>query len=276
VTANVTGEINNLTQSVTGIVNNVQSNVASLVGGVGDKIAQLQNLVKTDVAAIGEKLGIDPSVFSGLDPAFASKITDQLASVAKNVPDNTNLGDLVKQGVSFAQVTGEKLKNLPAIQPKDIAPDAILDPALGAIATVKGNITSLISNASNFPPLTTINGVTNALGAVSAGATAALGNAQAILGSVASAQQMVNNTIGQAVGIANNVGSLAQNTIQGLSSAQALLGSVESNINNISQLTQNVTKTASNLGISVANQFGSLQQSPLTKLVQNNNIQGSV
>jgi hypothetical protein len=92
---------------------------------------------------------------------------------------------------------------------------------------------------------------------------------------VSAANSYVNNTIASAAGIANGVGSLSQNAITGFSPASIGLGSVESNFNTVNNLAQSVQRN-NNLGISVASQFGSLQASPLTKLVRDNNIEGSV
>jgi hypothetical protein len=272
VVTNVTNNVNSLAQSVTGIVNDVQTNVSNLVGDVTNKLAALQNTIATDLGAVTAKLGIDPSVFSGLDPKVASKLADDLANVAKLVPSGVDLKELVNQGVSFANVTKEKIANLPVFQPRDTAPAAIIDPALKDIAQANGSTTKLLSNLPNLPPLTDINKVTNAMGGISAGAVAAVGNAQSLLNSVASAQKYVNDTVGAAAGVINNVGSLAQNTVQGFSPASLGLGSVESNLANVTALTQNVTKTAGDLSSSVAAQYNSLQQSPLAKLVQDTNI----
>jgi hypothetical protein len=223
---------------------------------------------------VGSKLGIDPSALAGMSPDQISQMTSQLESVAKNVPENTDLGSLKDQGISFANLTGDKLKNLPAIQPKVTAPDALQDPALAAMLEEKyGSTKSLLAGSANLAPLTDINKVTNPAGILSAGSSLGFGNAQSLVGSVANANSLVNNTIGSAAGIANNVGSLAQNSIQGFSPASIGLGSVESNITNVANIAQ--SGVPNNLGISVASQFGSLQSSPLAKLVKDNNISGS-
>ena len=272
----VVASANNLTQSVTGLANNAQAAVGNLVGGVGDKIAALQNTIPTDLTAVGSKLGIDPSVFSGLGSSLASKLSAELSAVADLVPANTNLGDLVSQGVSFASITGEKLKNLPAIQPKDIAPAAIPDPSIAEIAGGNGSVGTLLGGTTNLPDLTDINKIVNPMGSASAAITAGLGNAQAITGAVNAAQNYANQVIGDAAGVVNNIGSMAQNTVNGIMPAGVNLGSVESNMATVANITQNPTAITDKLKTSVASQFGSLQQSPLTKLVQNSNIQGSV
>jgi hypothetical protein len=272
----VVASANNLTQSVTGLVNNAEATVGNLVGGIGDKITALQNTIPTDLSAVGSKLGLDPSVFSGLGSSLASKLSDELTAVANLVPTNVNLGDLVNQGVSFASITGDKLKNLPAVQPKDVAPAAIPDPSIASIAEGNGSVGTLLGGTINLPDLTDINKIVNPMGGASAAITSGLGNAQAITGAVDAAQNYSNQVIADAAGVVNGVGSLAQNAVAGVMPAGINLGSVESNMANIAALTQNPTAITDKLQTSVAAQFGSLQQSPLAKLVTNSNIQGSV
>lgn len=261
-----------LVQSVSTLASNAYSSVAGLVGDAKNNIAALQSAIPTDLAGVYKKLGVDPSVFSGLDPSVASKLADQLVAAAKLVPENVDLGSLKEQGIAFANITADKLKNLPAAMPKITAPSALTDPAFAEIAAKYGSVDTLLGGKANLPDLTNINNVTNPLGMVSAG----FGSLNAAAGAVSAANSYVNNTIGAAAGLANNVGSLAQNTVNGLSPANIGLGSVESNITNITNLTQNATNTFNNIGISVSSQFGSLQSSPLAKLVKDSNIQGSV
>ena len=268
--------VSSLVQSASNLASNAATNAASLVGGVTDKITSLQNTIPTDINAVASKLGFDPAVLSGLSTDLASKVADQLSAVAATIPPNTNLTDLVAQGVSFASITGDKIPNLPAIQPKASALVASLDPALSTIAQSNGSVSSLLNGSTNLPNLTDINKVTNSLGASAASLASGFGSAESLAGAVGAAQSFVNQTVGDAVGVANNIGSMAQNTINGIMPASVNLGSIESNLTNIANLTQNPTAAINKLGISVAAQFGSLQQSPLTKLVQNSNITGSV
>lgn len=261
-----------LVQNVSGLATKGASAVSGLVGDAKNAITGLQNTQLTDVASVGSKLGIDTSKLAGLSPELASKMTSELSSLADELPENTDIGSLKEQGISFANVTKDKLGNLPVIQPKTIAPIALEDPAFAEVAAKYGNVSSLRAGNINLNNLTDINKVTNPLGAVSN----TFGQGLSAFGNVAQANSLINNTIGSAAGIANNVGSLAQNSIQGFSPSSIGLGSIESNISTVANLTQNPGAQFNKLGISVNNQFGSLQSSPLTKLVQSNNIRDIV
>jgi hypothetical protein len=199
-------------------------------------------------------------------------MTAELSAVAKEVPPNTDLGGLKEQGLVFANITRDQLQNLPALQPKVSAPGTGIDAALSTIASGFGSVTGVLKGATNLAPLTDINRVTNSIGGSAAGADSILQSPQNILGTLSAANSLVNNTVASAAGITNSVGSLGQNFANGLSPASIGLGSVESNINNVS----NIAQRGTNLGVSVANQFGSLQSSPLAKLVRDNNIEGTV
>lgn len=273
---NVTAQATALTQQVTGLATQGFDKVSGLIGDAKNAITGLQNTIPTDFAAVGSKLGIDTSALAGLSPDLASKMASELESVAKNIPTNVDLNSLKEQGLSFANITKDKLLNLPAAQPKDIAPAAFADAGTADIANGFGSVDSLLGGKANLPDLTDINKVKNSVGTASAGLNATLGNANSVFGSISAANSYANNTIGSAVGIANNVGSLAQNSIQGFAPASVGLGSVESNINNVTNIVQASDKQFNNLNMSVANQYGSLQQSPLAKLIKDNNIEGSV
>lgn len=269
-------QTNPLVQNVTGLATKGVSAVSGLIGDAKNAVAGLQNTIPTDFASVGSKLGIDTSALAGLSPDLASKMTAELTQIAEKVPPNTDLGGLKEQGISFANITGDKLSNLPALQPKVTAPEALADPAFAEIAGQFGSLSPLTGGKANLAPLTDLNKVTNPLGGLTAGASGILQNAQSLTGSVTAANSYVNNAIGSAAGIANNVGSLSQNAITGFSPASIGLGSVESNITNVTNLTQSGIPGFNNLGASVSSQYGSLQSSPLAKLVRDNNIKGSV
>jgi hypothetical protein len=267
---------NPLVQSVTGLATQAYSQVSGLVGNAKNAITGLQNPIPTDFASVGSKLGIDTSALAGLSPDLASKMTTELSAVAKELPQNTDLGGLKEQGISFANITRDKLPNLPALQPKAIAPVSLPDPASLSIASSFGSVSPLLDGKANLSQLTDLNKVTNPLGGLAAGAAGVMGNAQSLFGSVSAANSYVNSTIASAANISNGVGSLSQNSLNGFSPASIGLGSVESNLTNVTNLTQASTNEFNKIGISVPNQFGSLQSSPLAKLVRDNNIEGTV
>jgi hypothetical protein len=269
-------QTNPLVQNVTGLATQAFGQVSGLVGNAKNAVTGLQNPIPTDFASVGSKLGIDTSALAGLSPDLASKMTAELTQLADKVPPNTDLGGLKDQGISFANITGDKIPNLPALQPKAVAPFALVDPAYKDVVAQFGSVSPLIGGRANLAPLTDLNRVTNPLGGLTAGASGILQNAQSLTGSVAAANSYVNNTIGSAAGIANNVGSLSQNAVTGFSPASIGLGSVESNITGVANLTQSASSDFNKLGVSVSSQYGSLQNSPLTKLVRDNNIEGTV
>jgi hypothetical protein len=269
-------QTNPLVQNVTGLATQSFNQISGLLGDAKNAVTSLQNTIPTDFASVGAKLGIDTSALAGLSPDLASKMTTELTQLVKDIPQNTDLGGLKEQGIAFANITREKLPNLPALQPKTVAPFALVDPAYKDVVAKFGSLTPITGGRANLAPLTDINKVTNPLGGLTAGASGILQNAQSLAGSVTAANSYVNNAIGSAAGIANNVGSLSQNAIAGFSPASIGLGSVESNITNITNLTQNPISNFNRLGSSVASQYGSLQTSPLAKLVRDNNIEGTV
>jgi hypothetical protein len=269
-------QTNPLVQNVTGLATQAFGQVSGLIGNAKNAVTGLQNPIPTDFASVGSKLGIDTSALAGLSPDLASKMTTELTQIADKVPPNTDLGGLKEQGISFANITGDKLSNLPALQPKVSAPAALSDPAFAEIAGQFGSLSPLTGGRANLAPLTDLNRVTNPLGGLTAGASGIMQNAQSLTGSVTAANSYVNNAIGSAAGIANNVGSLSQNAISGFSPASIGLGSVESNITNVANLTQGPSSEFNKLGVSVSSQYGSLQTSPLAKLVRDNNIEGTV
>ena len=268
-------QTNPLVQNVTGLATQSFNQVSGLIGNAKNAITGLQNPIPTDFASVGSKLGIDTSALAGLSPDLASKMTTELTQLAEKVPPNTDLGGLKDQGISFANITGDKIPNLPALQPKTVAPFALVDPAYKDVVAKFGSVSPLIAGRANLAPLTDLNNVTNPLGGLTAGADGVLQNPQAIFGSVSAANKYVNDAFGSAAGIANNVGSLSQNAITGFSPASIGLGSVESNITNVANLTQSASSDFNKLGVSVSSQYGSLQNSPLTKLVRDNNIEGT-
>ena len=252
-------------------------NISNLVGNAANAVSSLQNPIPTDILAVGSKLGIDPSVISGLSPSLASKVTKDLTSIAEAVPENSSLNDLENQGVFFAKMTNSNLPNLPPVQPSVSTPLPVPDPALMSVVVQNGTVDALLNGNANLPALTNINNVSNPLGGLTAGLLNGAGSAQGILGQVQSVQTQLNGVLSSKVGVSNPVGSLNQNSVGIINPASVGLGSVESNIITNNSIVQAVSNNPiGKLSNSVVSTFGSNQQtSPLAKLIKNSNIQGS-
>lgn len=276
------------TQAVTGITNagasaynavagigqslsTLGTDVAGVVGKAKDSIYAVQNSFLNDPAAVGAKLGIDPAAISGMAANLQNQLTKDLAAVASLVPDNVNLKDIANQGIDLGKLVKEKLANLPAVPLPSIAPGPLIDSALALAEQAGKSAVDLLKGATNLSPLTDVAGIKNAIGSDAAGAVAGFGNVNAIVGQITAAQNQANAVIGSAMGVANNIGSLGQNALNTINPANVNLGSVESNLNTVKNIVQDGSNYAGDLAKSAAAQFGSQQQSPLTKLVSDNN-----
>lgn len=266
--------INSLPQEVATLAN---SNVAGIVGDIGNTISKIQNSVPQDLTGIAARLGIDPAKLSGLGSEFSSKIIDQLQTVADLVPENTNITELDRLGLYFDEIGGFQLPNLPPINPQVPAPEALVDPALDLIINPNGTIAGVLGGETALAALTEINKVNNSLGNVTAGIESRLGEASALIDQLSSIQNQVNSVVGDSLGVINQVGSLAQNSISAINPASVGLGSVESvagSVNSIAQTTRNLSNS---VATTVNVQFGSRQsENPLTTLINNANIRGSI
>lgn len=292
------GNIANIKDSAVGLANNVadaissipgitslpqdvsklaSSNVAGLVGDIGNTISKIQNAVPQDLTGLASRLGIDPSKLSGLSNNLSSKVLDQLQTIADLVPENTNITELDQLGVFFDKIGGFQLPNLPAVQPQIPAPDAIIDPALDFVINPNGTIAGVLNGETALAALTEINKVTNSVGNLTAGIEAGLGQATAITDQISAIQGQVNGVVGDALGVVNQVGSLSQNAISGIMPASVGLGSVESTINSVNSIVQTTQNLANSVATTVNVQFGSKQvENPLTTLINNSNIRGSI
>ena len=290
----VTGIANAGTQaynSIAGIgqtISGLGTDIAGVVGKAKDSIYAVQNSFLNDPAAVAAKIGLDPAALSGLSPDIANQLTKQFTEIAKLVPDNVNLGSLDKLGIDLANISKDQLANLPALPTIATAPAPIADPAFPFNLSPGGKISGLIpgvfpdiADAANINKIASEAGIsapfspTGAFGQLTAGLNAGFGTAKSLLGAAASAQAQVNNVIGSTLGVTNAVGSLGQNALGAVNAASVGLGSVESNIANLANVSQNITQASADLSQSVTTQFGSLQQSPIAKLMQSSNSTGA-
>ena len=266
--------VNSLPQDVSTLAN---TNVAGLVGDIGNAVSKIQNAVPRDLTGIASRLGIDPSSLSGLGTEFSSKMIEKLQTVADLVPESTNLSELDKLGLYFDKIGGYQLPNLPAINPQVPAPEALSDPALDFIINPNGTIAGVLNGEPALAALTEINKVKNSLGNLTAGIESGLGEATSVLDQLTSIQGQVNSVVGDALGVANKVGSLTQNAVSAVNPASVGLGSVESAISSVNSIAQTSRNLSNSVATTVNVQFGSRQtENPLTTLINNANIRGSI
>jgi hypothetical protein len=276
------------TQAVTGITNagasaynavagigqslsTLGTDVAGVVGKAKDSLYAVQNSFLNDPAAVGAKLGIDSAAITGLASNLQNKLTAELASVASLVPDNVNLKDVANQGIALGNIAKDKLANLPAIALPSIAPQPLIDSALASMEKAGKSAADLLKGATNLSPLTDFAGIKNAIGGATAGLAGGFGDVNAMVGQITAAQNQANAVIGSAMGVANNVGTLGQNALSAVNPADVNLGSVESNLANVKNIVQDGSNYAGNLAKTAAAQYGSLQKSPIAKLIQDSN-----
>jgi len=280
-----------LANSAKDIVNNtidaVQSigqNAAELVSDVGNKISnitsafsngtigdiELKNLAGLTPAAFASKLGIDPAQLSGLTGQLDSKILQQLDNVIGSIPSNVSLNSIKEQGIVMANLTAEKIKNLPAVFQEVSAPLTSLGESLTtsltpeqrsaviADATAKGiPIDSALRSASAF-------GIDFSGMSESAQKLLLSDNPQALAGGLA---QLGKSGLAAVDAVAGKISSIKSQIDQiyplgALASVESTIAGVQQSLGNLgSGVTQ-----LSNLGKSVTSQFGSLAAAEVTPL----------
>jgi len=270
--------------SANSIVSDVNKSISSVVGKVDDTVGDVTNAISkafnsslSDPLAIADSLRIDTSKISGLLGPVGSQITGELKKISSLIPDNVDFGTLGNKGLMFKFITKDNIPNLPPAQPSVSAPKPLPDPALKSIINSFGSISGTLNDLTNLPALTDINKITNSVGSLSSGLDKISGAVQGLSDNIGTVNSIVNNVVGEAVGVVNSVGSRAQNAVSGVMPASVGLGSVESGALTIKSVLQmGSTPVNSSLDNTVISALGSKQsQSPLVKLIQNNNIQGS-
>jgi len=271
------GSANSIVSDVNKSISNVVGKVDDTVGDVTNAISKAFNSSLSDPLAIADSLRIDTSKISGLLGPVGSQITGELKKISSLIPDNVDFGTLGNKGLMFKFITKDNIPNLPPAQPSVSAPKPLPDPALKSIINSFGSISGTLDNLTNLPALTDINKITNSVGSLSSGLDNISGAVQGLSDNIGTVNSIVNNVVGEAVGVVNSVGSRAQNAVSGVMPASVGLGSVESGALTIKSVLQmGSTPVNSSLDTTVISALGSKQSpSPLVKLIQNNNIQGS-
>jgi hypothetical protein len=262
-------------------------NAALLVNDVGNKIANitsslangtsgelnLKNLAGLTPSALASKLGVDINQLSGLT-GLDGKALQQLDKVIGSIPSNVDLNTIKEQGIVLANLTADKIRNLPAVMQQITAPISQLGETLAsslnpaqraaviADATAKGiPIDSALRTASAF-------GLDFSAMSESAQKLLLADNPQAFAGSLSqlarSGLAAVDSAAGKFYAIKSQISQLyplgaggsIENIIAGV---QQSMGNPGSGVMQLDNLSKNVTS-----------QFGSLsaaQSTPLDRLM---------
>jgi len=199
----------------------------------------LPNVSGLTPGALTDKLGIDPSQLSGLGGKLgldAGKLSSQISDITKSLPENVNLGDAKKLGLSLGNLNKVTLQNIPAIPSLTIkAPD------------VEKSIADQLVDSPGDPKILAQFGMTPAMGALTSNIGGSLPNLDSLksglTGAIPSAGSLVADAqAGFGSSITSQLGSLA-----GGSPLDKLnIPSVDSLTAQASNLTSSIS---SNLGI---------------------------
>ena len=115
---------------------------SSLVNGIGDKINALTAL-PSDPQSIGAKVGLNLDKLSGLSGGLQSKLPTQITSMVNSIPSDVNLTQASSAGLVLDYIPAKNIQNIPATPPYATAPVAQADPAYTREVVQRGGITAL-------------------------------------------------------------------------------------------------------------------------------------
>lgn len=126
------GSINANTFSLENLKDSAVDAVSNIASGVGkfanDTVNSIKKLTAADVDpnGIAASVGINTSALSGLSK-FQSKALSQISDIANSAPKNVDLKQAADTGLILQSIPADKMKNIPASQPFDVAPPPIVD-----------------------------------------------------------------------------------------------------------------------------------------------------
>jgi hypothetical protein len=215
--------------------------------------------ISPSTSGVAGQSGIDASQLSGLSPNLTSKLGSQVNEISQSIPADTNLSQVIAQGITINNMDKESLKHLPPTQPYNTAPNAQVDDLyLGHLAATGGQ--SAVARSFGVSSLSQVS--QNQLPSQ---------DAQAILGQgpqyapPTSLTALPPNIIDS---VANATKYLTNNNALG--NISGLLGTREGQLLQLqNRFPGSQMNVVTDLGSSVASQFGSKSsgQSPLDKLM---------
>lgn len=222
-------------------VKNLANAASGLTSGVSSKIRSLNG----ETQALATQLGITPSTLAGLSSNLKTSIVEKINNAISSVPNDVDITDSVKNGLLLNNVPTKSLANIPATQPKSVAPSPRLN--LSDIKTILERGGSL----ENIPGTANIAGVEQLLASVQ------------------------TRSLSQLSGINSSVINDKLSTIQsGLQSIAGKTSSLEANVNTVRNVSSSLASNVADVSSSVINKFGSVSEraSPLTTLIKNKTL----
>jgi hypothetical protein len=147
---------------------------------------KLPNVSQLTPGAMLGQLGIDPSQLSGLN-IDSKGILNQIKSISDSVPENVDINDAKKLGISLANLDQITLKNLPAFPSLNVrAPD------------VEKSLTDALDDSPGDPKILAKFGLTQALGDLKSNIPGALSNLSNLKGGLGIALPSANSLMASA------------------------------------------------------------------------------
>lgn len=233
------------------------SKASGLANDIKNKVFSIKSGSATDPTAIASKFGINMQQLSGLSDNLKSKVLDQVTSLAKQIPNNTNLTAATAQGLVLDYIPAGKLANLPATAPFVKAPLPAVDQEFLKELVAKGGPKAL-ANAFGVSDVSKI--------------SADLLPTKDIKDILSSGPAKLNNSLTKLAGKLPN-GDIISDKIKSagaqFATVSGIVGSVESKISAVQNTIGFMSKNSNDVSKSVVVKFGSLESgvSPLTKLI---------
>jgi hypothetical protein len=98
--------------------------VTGAISDAGSKVTSLVSGTPSDPTGLASGAGINVNQLSGLGLGLKSKVTDQIPTIAKSIPNNVDVSKLQSNGVVLGNIPTSKLVNIPPTAPTMVAPDA--------------------------------------------------------------------------------------------------------------------------------------------------------
>lgn len=234
---------------------------AGLINGVNLATQVATWGVPQDPTALATQFGINASQIAGLSPNLASRVLNDLRTVASIIPSNVDIGSYSNRGLTMVSLDSQGLRSLPPTQPYLIAPEPAVDSQYNDSITVKGGAVALaraygVANAfrisqSQLPAAQRANALSFAvptlLGALSSYLPPSISDAAQTGLRILTATDQVNQTIKS-------------------------LGSRENSLSNVIYKTGITVATGGSLATAVTSKLGSVVNTtnPIDRLIKNN------